>query len=402
MLLNFILECLVYLSPTDILKTNIGKIYLKNGRLFLNKDFPLSLKTLSKIERLLFIDKKLNIQTGNIFLIRAIQRFRPISYFMEKCENVREIYEPKIKEVPQSFLLFVENISRIQPVITKSLIEPMDFSVFTKIWKSPEYGPIIAVLTYLGEKEQKISHRALLYTFATFKREILMESGILMEKQKNPFALFHTITNKKYKYCYNSYNFLTDFYLFGKCNCACGTTLILLLSHLLNFPNVFTIRTETHQQIYYDGEIFETTNMDIGFINKKIDWNNYLFAIHSLEIEALHLLFQRNDRTFLKSLLNIRGNFLDWALEIPNMTEILNVSGASNISKFSLADINSLCLIGFALFGGNIRDALVLNREYLKKDLENLTKITDEIFLTRLKEFSKKCSQKLIRGTVLY
>lgn len=120
-----------------------------------------------------------------------------------------------------------------------------DINILYNLWNKKDIGPIVATLIYISHVVDKIPIYDLVNTWYKIKKDIEIIYNEIKKNninQSKPIFLqiFERLQKRGNFFCYysaESYNFISDFYMFGKCNCACGTYLIYLLSKLYPDPN---------------------------------------------------------------------------------------------------------------------------------------------------------------------
>lgn len=126
-------------------------------------------------------------------------------------------------------------------LLQKAYSEQAPLKELEDMWNNKFYGPVVASLIYSAHILEDIPIRALQNTWTKLRNEII-EIGKKLGNLNNNQPLFIQIYSELQKsgknLCYYSedrYNFISDFYMFGSCNCACGVFLAFVISEM--FPD---------------------------------------------------------------------------------------------------------------------------------------------------------------------
>lgn len=349
----------------------------------------------------IFIILRKHISRENLKLFMEIyditsEKFHPLIYpqaqfniFVEN-KKYEKIENPKIRDSYKSMIEYNNKIlEKIHPfkkykelkVKTSEQKLDIDFKqncwhMLQKYWLTPEYGPIVSALAFLGCKAD-IPFSALL--------KIWYDIYISIKNKNNPFEIFESL-KKNCSYSVESYNFLLDFYSYGILNCAGGTYLFLSICKMYNpmnykFFDVYTYEEGVyHQTILFANEkndlnIYETTTQEIlGQKEAMTSIENAKFVIYSEQLTAFLavLHYSLDPEECLNNFFNLKVEIYDKPMyEILKMIKSLN----RKICKTKL-DSNSFdILILLNIYRNNSKLEKILlkiNRKYILNDIKEV------------------------------
>jgi hypothetical protein len=211
-------------------------------------------------------------------------------------------------------LIHTQKQNDLGKLLIKAYSEQAPLKELEDMWHDKFYGPIVASLIYIANILENIPIRALQNTWSKLRNEII-ELGKKLENSNNNQPLFIKIYSELQKsgknLCYYSeerYNFISDFYMFGSCNCACGVFLAYVIyemfpdenykiSALLIPDHILIILRDKKGNIYE----LETTNPDNYF--SEIDKEKYKMKgfgmIHSAQSLAIFNLISNSTGYFI-------------------------------------------------------------------------------------------------------